>query len=200
MKNNILTISRTYGSGGRLIGQALAEKLDIPFYDKEIVAMVAKESGLSLEFVGETGEFVGAADMAGTESGNAIYDALSLPDEIMSMTNEVIRKLAEDGPCVIVGRCADYLLRDRDDVLNVFIHAPIKARIARVTGEYGVEPTKAKAEIDRIDKGRANHFRKYTLEKWGLAENYHLALDTGIFGIESSIEMIVGAFTTARLT
>lgn len=192
MQCRIITISREYGSGGRLIGKMIAEELGIAFYDKELLMLVAKESGFSLDYIEETGEYTSTASslLFNLAMSNAykynVYSENVLPpqDRIHILQKNIICDIAKKEPCVIVGRCADYILQNRKDVLNVFIHANTDSKKERIINQYGIEPDKAEKELRTKDKGRAKHYEQYTNQKWGMAKNYHISLNSGIFSME----------------
>lgn len=194
MKNNkIITISRQFGSGGRQVGEMLAKTLDIPFYDNELITIAAKESGYSEELFQkaeeqETNSMFLSYSIYGSATG---INGMPLGDEIFLIQFEVIRKLADKGPCVIVGRCADYVLKDRADCVNVFIHSNIRDRIERATKKYDFQAKKAEKTILNIDKKRASYYNYYTDKKWGLAENYDLSLASDRLGTDGCVDLIV---------
>lgn len=193
----IITISRQYGSGGREIGEKLAKALGIPFYDNELITRAAKESGFA-ESVFERAEdkatnsllYSIAMGMSAYGSQDLGFANLSLDDRIYLAQSDVIRKVAAEGPCVIVGRCADYILKDNPNVVNVFIWADIKSRIERATTQYNMAVAKAEENILKIDKRRANYYNYHANEKWGKAENYHLAIKSDFVGIDNAVEVI----------
>ena len=190
MKKNIITISREFGSGGRTIGKKLAEKLGIPYYDREIIIKVAEESGLDQKFIEEMGEYAPSKNFFSYAFVGRSIDGLSTNDYIWNLQCNIIRDLAEKGPCVIVGRCADYILRNRDDVLNVFIHADKEYRAERIVREYGERP---KSPIDRVeekDKKRSINYQYYTDRKWGIVQNYDVSLNSGVIGIDNCVDII----------
>ena len=194
MKNNtIITISRQYGSGGRLIGQKLAERLGIPFYDKELITLAAEESGFAEHLFEKndrniTNSLLYSLSMYGNTMG--LYD-MPLNDKLFIAHSKTIQNVAEKGPCVIVGRCADYVLRNKPNVLNVFIHSDMESKIRRVVEDYGVESDNVVELINKTDKRRANYYNYYTGMKWGRAENYHLALRTDCIGIDGAVETLI---------
>lgn len=195
--NKIITISRQYGSGGREIGEKLAKILGIPFYDNELITRAAKESGFA-ESVFERAEekatnsllYSIAMGMGAYGSQDIGFSNLSLDDRIYLAQSDVIRKIAAEGPCVIVGRCADYILKDNPRVVNVFIWADIKSRVERATTKYNMPVTKAQENILKIDKRRANYYNYHATEKWGKAENYHLSIKSDFIGIDNAVEII----------
>lgn len=198
MMNNIITISRQFGSGGREIGEKLAKKLGIPYYDNEIISRAAKESGFA-EAAFEhaemkaTNSLLYSLAMGMNAYGNQEigFTHLSLDDQLYLAQSNVIRKVAAEGPCVIVGRCADYVLRDVSNVVNIFIWAGIDARKRRAVEKYHLKESKAEEEILRTDKRRANYYNYHASEKWGRAENYHLSVRSDYVGIDNAVECIL---------
>ena len=187
----IITISRQFGSGGRAIGKAVAEKLGIPCYDKEIIERVAESSGLSRDYIEATGEYSTHRTWLGRAlSTTHAAGTLNNEDLIWVEQRKLILDLAEKGACVIVGRCADYILKDMDNVVNVFIWADIDFRIERAIRIDGLSPNKAEENILKIDKRRANYYNYHASEKWGRAENYHLAVKSSYGGIDHAVACI----------
>lgn len=196
MKSNIvITIGRQYGSGGRLIGKEVAEKLGIPFYDKELIDLAAKECGYSPEFIKANEQRAAFGFLSNLAAQGFSYSKDTLPpaDTLFIAQCKVIQDIAEKGSCVIVGRCGDYVLRDRADTLHVFIRSEMAPAIKRVTENYGVREEQAAAEIKRINKNRAAHCRRYTDRVWGACENYSMMLDSSIFGVDGSARVILAA-------
>ena len=204
MEKKIITISRQYGSGGRYVGQKLSEKLGIPCYDEKLIDMVAKESGFAQDFVAEKGERMTGSLLFNIASSlsyaNNILsgNGMSLQDEIYFIQNRIIKDLAEKGSCVIVGRCADYILRERKDVLNIFIYADMESKMERAVTYFGLEKENVSAILNKKDKARSNHYKYYTDQEWGMASNYDLSLNSGILGIDGCVEMIEKALTIAK--
>ena len=190
--NRVITISREFGSGGRTIGRKVAEKLGIPCYDAEIIEKIAEESGYSGEYIRKEGE--GASDrwLSNLFSNRAMGPTNQ--DTIWVIQSRIIRELAEKGPCVIVGRCADYVLRGQADLLNVFIHADPQKRAERIVREYGERDASPLERIREKDRRRAAYHRFYTDLKWGHAQNYHLCLDSGVLGIDKCAELIASLY------
>ena len=190
--NRVITISREFGSGGRTIGRKVAEKLGIPCYDAEIIEKIAEESGYSGDYIRSEGE--GASDrwLSNLFSNRAMGPTNQ--DTIWVIQSRIIRELAEKGPCVIVGRCADYVLRGQADLLNVFIHADHQKRAGRIVREYGERDASPLERIREKDRRRAAYHRFYTDLKWGHAQNYHLCLDSGVLGIEKCAELIASLY------
>ena len=196
--NKIITISRQYGSGGREIGAKLAAKYGIPFYDNEIITRAAKESGFAEEAFHAaesraTNSFLysiamGMGSFGGSHENG--YTSLSLDDRIYLAQTDIIRKVAAEGPCVIVGRCADYILKEMDNVVNIFICADMEFRTDRAVNVYGMNAHKIEDSIRKIDKRRANYYNYHSCEQWGKAQNYHLCVNSGAIGIDNSVECI----------
>lgn len=194
--DTIITISRQYGSGGRFIGRKLAEALDIPFYDKELITMSAEESGMSKEIF-EKADEKAANSLLYTLSMNAYLlhgmagvPDLPLNDKVFLVQSEVIRKLAAKGPCVIVGRCADYVLRENPNCVNVYIYSDMEDRVSRATTYYNLSADRAQEQIQKTDKKRATYYNFYTNLKWGRAENYDLSLNSAKIGVDGCVEVI----------
>ncbi len=194
MKRNIITISREFGSGGRTIGKAVAEKLAIPYYDKELVKQVATETGFHEKYVEQEGEYAHStsrfAYALSSQSTHGALGGMSVNDFLWVMQRKVILDIAEKGPCVIVGRCADYILRDRDDVLNVFIYADMKSRAERVVRLYGESEKSPEKRLEEKDKKRKVYYKHFTGNDWGVCQNYHLSLDSAVIGIDKCVDMI----------
>lgn len=193
----IITISRQYGSGGREIGEKLAKELGVPFYDNEIISRAAKESGFAesaFEHAEDkaTNSLIYSIAMGLNSYGTQDFGFtnLSLDDRIYLAQSEVIHKLAEEGPCVIVGRCADYILRNNSNVIDVFIWAKLDARVKRATEKYNLPVHKAAEQILKTDKRRANYYNYHANEKWGRADNYHLSIQSDYLGIDGSVQCI----------
>lgn len=197
MKKKIVTISRQYGSGGRYIGENLAKSMGVPCYDEKLIDMVAKESGFAQSFVAEKGErmtgsllFNIASSLSFANNVFSTNNGVTLQDEIYFTQNRIIKELADKGPCVIVGRCADYILREREDCLNVFIFADNESKIERAEKYFNITREEAPAVLKKKDKARANHYKYYTDQEWGMASNYDLCLNSGLIGIEGCVKAI----------
>jgi cytidylate kinase len=186
MKHMIITIAREYGSGGRLIGQRLAEGLDMPFYDKKLITLAAQESGFAEEFV---------AKMEQKKTFSFFYNLymtsneLPAAEQVFLAQSQVIRKVAEEGSCVIVGRCADYVLREFDNCLRIFVHAPLEWRIQCVRDIYQENVDNYADYLQKQDKNRAGYYNYFTHKKWGKAQNYHLSIDSSI-GIPATVQVL----------
>lgn len=196
--NQIVTISRQFGSGGREIGAKLAGRLGIPFYDNEIIMQAAKETGFA-EKSFENAEkkaansllYSIAMGMNAFTNQEIGFTQLSLDDQIYIAQSNVIRNVAKEGPCVIVGRCADYILREHPEAVHVFIWADMEFRKQRATKMYGLKEHKITEEIVKSDKRRANYYNYHTDEKWGRADHYHLSLRSDYVGIDASVDCII---------
>ena len=188
MQNRVITISREFGSGGRTIGKLVAEKLGIPCYDAELIEKIAEQSGYSAEYIKEEAEYGTGGWLSAVFADRST--GLTNQDKMFSIQSRIIEELANEGPCVIVGRCADFVLKDKADCLNVFIHASMEKRAERIVKEYGERAESPEKRLKEKDKRRAAYHRFYTDMKWGHAQNYHVCLDSGEFGIEKCAEMI----------
>jgi len=195
MAPRIITISREFGSGGRTIGRKVAEALGIPFYDKEVVDQIALESGFAPKFVEEHGEhapgktiFSYAFAPQGTPG---VMNGMSTADFLWHIQCSTILQLAEAGPCVIVGRNADYILKDKPDALHAYIHADMEQRADRIVRLYGESEKSPQARLQEKDKRRALNYQHYTGRTWGSAENYDICLNTGRIGIDAAVDLIV---------
>ena len=196
MSIRIITISRQFGSGGHTVGQLIAEKLGLPLYDNELVTKIAEKSGFDVSFVKENSEKVftamGMSYYMGFQNP-AAYTPLSLYDQLYIAQHNIIRELAEKEECVIIGRCADYILEDRDDTLRTFIYADNDYRAKRIIESYGDTGVKVEKRIKDKDNGRSAYYRHYTNREWGDPANYHMCLNSGFIGIEQCADLIVQA-------
>ena len=195
MEKKIITISREFGSGGRTIGREVANRLGIPFYEKELVDQIALESGFAPKFVEEHGEHAPGTSRLSYAFAHqgvpGIMNGLSTADFLWNIQCSVILQLAEQGPCVIVGRNADYILKDRDDVLDVYIHADKEFRADRIVRLYGESEKSPMARLAEKDKRRQINYQHYTGRTWGTAQNYDICLNSGELGIENCVDIIV---------
>lgn len=192
MLSSVITISRQFGSGGRFIGKMLAERLGIPFYDNELITIAAKHSGYS-EGLFENADkntshsLLYSLSMFGTTAG--VY-GLPLSDKVFLIQSDVIRKVASEGACVVIGRCADYVLKDNPNVVNVFVHSDTKSKVERAVKYYNIEEKDAANQINKIDKKRSTYYSYYTGQKWGEASNYDLSLHCDAIGVEKCVDII----------
>lgn len=204
---SVLTIARQYGSGGREIGQKLASRFGIPFYDRELIAEAAKRSGWSSELLEQADEKAGSSLLYAMimsnypflDRGN-VADRLPVNDKLFQMQSELIREAARTGPCVIVGRCANDILRGESHVFSAFIFADLAFRTKRVVGEYGVRPEESAARIAKMDKQRSTYYNFYTDKKWDDVRNFHLAVNSSYFGIDGSVELLKDAVENKEST
>lgn len=191
MKNNpVITIGRQFGSGGRDIGKLLADMMGISFFDRKLITEAVRRSGISQDVLESGDEKTPALWKKALLSYGVGFMPAFGDDSLFKIQADTIRALSEEGPCVVVGRCADYILRDNPRCINVFVCAPLDDRIARVGKRNGVSPKEAAECISRIDKGRAAYYDFYTDKRWGDSSSYHLCLDSSVLGNESSAEMI----------
>ena len=190
MANKIITVSREFGSGGRTIGKMVAEKLGIPCYDQEIIDQIAEKSGLSKEFIAERGEYTQRGGWLANAFSDRSLNGLSVQDYLWTVQRKTIIELAEQGPCVIVGRCADFILQDKQKLLKVFIHAPIDKRAERIVEKYGESSEAPEKRLRDKDIRRSSYYRFYTDMEWGIAKNYDIVLDSSLFGIDKCVEVI----------
>jgi cytidylate kinase len=198
----IITISREFGSGGRLIGKCLAEKLGVPYYDKELLDRIAEESGFSREMMEDAekkakNSFLYSL-MSAMGTGESGPESLSLNERFFLAQFDTIRNIAEEGSCVIVGRCADYILRGMPEATHVFVYAEEEDKIKRAVEEYGVPESEVKKMMKDTDKARANYYAYHTGRKWGEHVNYNLSIDSGYIGIEDIVELII-KYTDSKL-
>ena len=188
--NRIITISREFGSGGRTVGKMTADRLGLKCYDEELITTIARESGLAEEYIREHGEGVRGNSWLDNILTIRDYRGQSMEDELWAIQSRVIQELADQGPCVIVGRCADYLLRGRADLLTAFIHAAPEKRIERIVNVYGEQAVSPEKRLKDKDKRRRSYYQFYTDMRWGDARNYHITLDSGVLGIERCAELL----------
>ena len=202
MEKRIITISREFGSGGRTVGRLVADKLGIPFYDKELVENIALESGFAPKFVEENGEHSPGRSILSyafaPQGVPGVMNGLSTADFLWNIQCGVILQLAEKGPCVIVGRNADYVLKDREDCLHTFIHASMEFRADRIVRLYGESEKSPEARLQEKDKRRRVNYQHYTGRNWGAAQNYDICLDTSTLGIEQCADIIVSLVQNSK--
>lgn len=198
-QSKIITISRQYGSGGRIVGKQLADRLGIPFYDNELITLAAEKTGLSQECF---------KDAEQTSTGNLLLslttltpniDSYGLPlnEKIFLVQSQVIKEIAEKGSCVIVGRSADYVLSEMPNCINVFLQADLKDRVARAVAEYDLPEKNAEAAVVKTDKKRGGYYNYFTGQKWGKRENYELIFNTSRMDLEKIVE-VLAQYVTLR--
>ena len=196
-KNTVITIGRQYGSGGREIGKKVSEILGISYYDDELISLAAKSSGINSETLSDvdekaTNSLLYTLAMGGSLFGGNAALAYEMPinDKLYIAQSDVIKDLAKREACVIIGRCADYVLKDYPSVINLFIYAELEKRAKRVAERREITEAKAKDIIIKTDKQRANYYNYYTSRKWGRIENYDLCIDSGRNGCDKAAEVI----------
>ena len=195
--NTVITIGREFGSGGRDVGRALAEHYDIPYYDKELLSRAAKDSGICEDVFASHDEkpsssFLYSLVMDTYSMGymGSSYSEMPISQKIFLAQFDAIKKIADEGPCVIIGRCADYALENYHNRLSIFIKAKLEKRIQRVMRDFELNESKAKDLIAKTDKRRASYYNYYTNKKWGECDSYDLTVDTERLGVNGAIELI----------
>ena len=191
MAKKIITISREFGSGGRFIGEEVARKLGVAYYDKDIIGQIAEQSGLSPEYIKENAELSPQKGLFAYAFSGRDITGRSVEDMVYEVQRKVIRKIAEKESCVIIGRNADFILRDRDDVLNVFIHGNMPEKVQRICKLYNVTGSDAVKMMADIDKRRRTNYNFYTEQKWGMAGNYTLSLNSSVLGHDMCQKIIM---------
>ncbi len=204
--NQVITIGRELGSGGRTVGKEVARLLNIPYYDRELIDEAAKESGLSSDFIENNEQEITSSFLYNLAMGNSYTygmlglggtNSMPLTMQVFLAQQKVIQKYAAN-PCVIVGRCSDFILREKTNVLRVFIYASMEERIRRAVEEYGYSEKKALDVIAKSDKGRARHYATFTEWDWGDRRNYDLMLNAGSLGVDAAAQMICHAAQDAE--
>ena len=184
----IITINREYGSGGRYVGELLAQKLGIGLYDKNLISLVSDESGLSASYIEKNEQ--ARKDQLLANFNSQYYNNLTNDDNLFLAETKAIKEIAKKGSCVIIGRCADYILKEEENVIKVFLYSDEKGKIERATTYYGIEQKDAKKEIEKINKARQKHYNHYTGQEWKEVSNYDISVNVDKFGIEKTVEMI----------
>ncbi|MDY4813600.1 MAG: cytidylate kinase-like family protein [Ruminococcus sp.] len=194
---HIITVARQFGSGGKEIAKALADELGIDFYDKELISMAAKESGMSPEVFEKideqaTNSLLYSLSMGLYNFGNGFSAMGDLPvnDKLYIIQHKMIKKLADKGPCVILGRCGDYVLKDYDNVVSIFINADMEYRKEHAIKYHNVDPRRAEQVVNKADKNRANYYSFYSGQKWGQAQNYDLCINSGRMTRDDAVSVI----------
>lgn len=195
--DKIITISRQYSSGGREIGRILAKEWGIPFYDNELITRAAQDSGYSVDAFESAESRAGssllysiARGMVTAGSMTTTFSHLSLDDRLFIAQTDIIKKVADEGPCIIVGRCADYILRRRENLVNIFVNADMPFRVERAQRIDNMPSEKIEENILKMDKRRSNYYNFHTGEKWGKADSYALCINSGKVGIEKTALLI----------
>ena len=191
MARRIITISREFGSGGRFIGEEVAKKLGIVYYDKDIIGQIAEQSGLSPEYIQEKAELSPKKGLFAYAFSGRDITGKSVEDMVYETQRKIVMEIAEKERCVIIGRNADFILRDRDDVLNVFIHGNMPEKVRRICNLYNVAETDAVKMINDTDKRRRTNYNFYTEQKWGMADNYTLSLNSSVLGYDMCQKIIM---------
>ena len=191
MSKKIITISREFGSGGRFIGEEVAKKLGMKYYDKDIIGQIAEKSGFSQDYIQENAELSPKKGIFAYAFAGRDITGKSVEDMVHEAQRKVILEIAEKGECVIIGRNADFILKDRDDVLNVFIHGDKPEKIERICRLYNVTETEALKMMADIDKRRMTNYRYYTDQKWGMSSNYTLSLNSSQLGYDMCQKIIM---------
>lgn len=196
----VITISRQFGSGGHEVGERLARELGVPFYDKALIAMAAKQSGLSEEVFANADEKASSSLLYSMVMGSYSFGArvpgineMPINDKLFIIQSDIIKKAAAEGPCVVIGRCADYILREHDNCLNVFIHASKEERVRRSIAKKDCEERKASDFVTKKDKQRANYYNFYSNKRWDDLQNYDITIDTSRFTIDQAVGMLIDA-------
>lgn len=192
-KNIIITIAREYGSGGHLLGEMLSKELGIKLYDKEFIGMAAKRSGMDENFIAKNEQSIPSFWLKCIMSKNSeqpLEGSLSSDDVLFVAESKIIQELAEKEPCIIIGRCADFILQDYPKVLKVFCYSDIENAVSRCVSEYGIKRENAESEIRRINRNRIHHYEYYTGRKWGEPHHYNLMLNTGTISLETACRLI----------
>ena len=197
---SVSTIGRQYGSGGRSIGEKVAHELNIPFYDKELLERAANDSGICKELFENhdekpTNSFLYSLVMDTYSFGynSAAFADMPMNHKVFLAQFEAIKKLAAEGPCVMVGRCADYALSEFKNCFSVYIHCDLEIRVRRIAKKYDMKDNKARDAIQKTDKSRSSYYNYYTNKRWGDADSYHLCVDSGKMGIDKTAECIIQA-------
>ena len=191
MIKSVITIGRQYGSGGREIGKKLSQQLGIDFYDNELINIAAKKSGISEELFEHYDEKPTSSFLYSLVTGGyATGDNMPFNHKLFLAQFDAIRSVAEKGPCIILGRCADYALEDFDNLINIFIHSNIDIRVQRAIDEYGLDISKAHDYVVKTDKKRASYYNFYSSKKWGNLENYDITVDSGLLGVDKTVELL----------
>lgn len=190
--SKIITISREFGSGGRFIGEQVAKKLGIPFYDKEILEKVAEKTGFVQEYIEKLAEYAPSKSIFAYSFVGRNSAGESMEDYIHNVQRQILLNIAAEGPCVIVGRSADYILKETYPCLNVFIHGDMPHKIERITKLYHLSPADAEKRIREMDKKRSINYKYYTGNTWGARQNYSIILNSSALGIEKCVEIIAG--------
>ena len=205
MERSIITISREYGSGGRHVGELLSEKIGIPFYDRDIIKLSAENLGVSTGFIEKADESIPSTFLHNlTYSAYSAYDYISLydtpvTDKVFLAQSAIIKELAQKGSCIIVGRCADYVLRDDPDLIKIFIRGEIEDRIKLAIEQYELSEEKAVESIKKIDKSRNNYYKYYTSRQWGSISNFDIVINSSFTGVDGAVAILQTMLETRKV-
>lgn len=191
MSIRIITISREYGSGGRTIGEMVANKLGYAFYDKELIARAAEKTGFAESFIKKYGEQRSFSNFLSLPFSGATFNGMSTEDYLWSIQRKIICEIAEEGPCVIVGRCSDFILKDRKDAMHVFVHGEDRDKVRRIQSDYKDDAENPMKRLSEMDRQRSRNYQYYTDQQWGMASNYSLSLNSSFFGLEGCADIII---------
>jgi cytidylate kinase len=198
MNAQIITISREFGSGGRSIGKQVAELLSIPCYDGALLDKIAERSGFPKTYIEELCEDAASENWIAAFLSGIEYSGHTVQNDLHAIQRQTILELAEQGPCVIVGRCADHILKDRTDCLHAFIYADLPHRIRRIVEEYGDQSESPEKRIREMDKRRAAYYQLYTDTRWKEIHNYHVMLDSGTLGLDACAALLASLYRAPR--
>lgn len=190
MNKIIVTIGRQFGSGGHNVGKALAHSLQIPYYDRNLIEMASQKSGIEVGLLSYYDERTSPSSLMKAKGGEAAAKGVSVGESLFRVQSQLILDIARAGSCVIVGRCADYILRDFPELFSVFITAPVPERLARVMDRNHMPEEDAAAALEKVDRQRAVYYNFYTGKQWGAPESYHLTVDSSILGIEGTARLL----------
>lgn len=187
----VITIGRQYGSGGKAIAQALSKRLGIPYYDSALVNRAAEKSGFPPDLF-KNADHAASNSLLFSLAMNSAPVQLERPlgEQVFLIQSNILKEVAQEGPCILLGRCANYVLREREDLLSVFLRASVSWRIQHATKFYGIDEKTAASEVSRQDKRRTNYYSYFTGERWGSAEHYHMVLDTGALGVDRTVSLL----------
>ena len=191
--NTIITIAREYGSGGHLLGERLAKELGIKLYDREFIRMAAQRSGIDEQYIAKNEQSIPSFWLKCILSKNSeqpVEASLSADDILFVAESRIVQELTAQEPCIIVGRCADFVLKDHPKVVKVFCYSDLKSAVNRCVNDYGIPQEQAEAEIRRINRNRIHHYEYYTGQKWGEPHHYHLMLNTGNISLETACKLV----------
>lgn len=193
----IITIAREFGSGGHLLGEHLSKELDIPLYDREFISMAAQRSGIDEQYIVKNEQSIPSfwlKCITSRSEGHLLESSISAEDVLFVAESRIVQELASKGPCIIVGRCADFILRDYPKLLTVFCYSDLENAVARCVEDYGIEKERAEGEIRRVNRNRFHHYEYYTGEKWGDPHRYDLMLNMGKISLESASRLVADLY------